>query len=110
MKREVKNDGDRTRLVTEGDGRTRARYTGQGKRGPQSRAQLDDQDLAEIARLVARCTDGLRFVRAQPELGRVQVRDGEHAALAFLHLAIRLGGDVLERNGYETPKGKESDT
>lgn len=105
----VSMKADRVRAVTEGDGRTRLRYIGQGKRGAQSVAANDTQDLADILKLTQRCKDGLAFMAAQLEIGRQQRKAGEHEALGFLHLAQRLIGDVLQRHRYVTPTAADGE-
>ena len=86
------------RTVMHGDGRTR--YHGQARRGQQSRAQLDEQDLADAIARLQRAKDGLAAARS-PEaqlLPRIQREEAERAALAQLELAGRFLDDVGERN------------
>lgn len=98
------------RQVTEGDGRTRNRYIGHGKRGAQSTAANDAQDLVDILKCIEKCRDGLVAVAAEPDLGRIERKAAEHAALSHLHLATRLAGDVFIRHRYETPRRVGTDT
>jgi hypothetical protein len=89
--------------ITEGDGRTRQRFRGQLRTGPQSRAQLDDQDCDYAERALRRGREGLAAARA-PEvqsLPRIQRKDAELAALAQIAHARRFLDEVCVRNRYQ---------
>lgn len=93
------------RTITHEDGRTR--YHGQDRRGQQTHAQLDEQDIGFARREITRGETGLAAYTAEaqrakekhPEaLPKVQ-RDGIRSdALGYLERAQRHLDDVLERH------------
>jgi len=83
------------------DGRTR--FHGQMRRGRQTNASLDAQDLADALKYVERGRAGLAYA-ASPEvqaLPRIQREAAQRAALAQIALAVRLLEQPLERHHYD---------
>lgn len=88
--------------ITEGDGRTRYRSIGQGRRGRITHADNDEQDTKLVQRELEAAAAALAYahspeVKAMP---RIQARDILHAALSRLHLVQRLLGEILSRHKY----------
>lgn len=86
--------------------RARRRFAGQGKRGRQSGAQLDEQDLADARRCVLEGERGLAYyrtaeVQALPRIQRDEVRA---EALAKLQRAQRWLADIIDRNSPKSRK------
>lgn len=98
-------DQPRTRLVTEGDGYTRERDVGQGKRGPQPRQQRDDQDLAAAIRELQRAQAGLAYAASEEvrQLPRAQRDEATKEAIARVLYGIRLAAQVPVRHGLQIP-------
>lgn len=100
-----------SRTLTGEDGRTR--YHGQDRRGQQTHAQLDAQDLGFARREITRGESGLEVYAAEvakskagdPEaMPRIQ-RDGLRSdAVGYLERASRHLEDVVERHGGHAMK------
>lgn len=106
------NPGDRqsriaSRTITHADGRTR--YHGQSRRGQQSHAQLDGQDIGFAERDTATGKSGLALYATEvartkagdrEALPRIQRDDLRSAACHKIEQAIGHLGDVLDRHGH----------
>lgn len=82
------------------DGRTR--YHGQGRRGRQTHANLDDQDLEDAIKMLEQARIAIAYA-ASPEVkswGRIAQADAMRAALSKVALGIRLAEEPLERHRY----------
>jgi len=95
------------RTVRGEDGRTR--YHGQDRRGQQTHAQLDEQDIGFARREITAGETGLKVYAQEVErskvkdplaLPRIQRDDLRSAALHQIERATRHLGDVLERHGH----------
>jgi hypothetical protein len=89
------------------DGRNR--YRGQAKRGRQSVAQLDDQDLRFALEALQKARDGIAWLStvADGAMSKNEKQDAIGAALAHAIHSSRLVDDVLERHGYFKPIAPE---
>jgi len=96
-----------SRTVRGDDGRTR--YHGQERRGQQTHAQLDEQDIEFARREITAGEAGLKIYAVEVgrskakdplALPRIQRDDLRSAALHQLDRAARHLGDVLERHGH----------
>ena len=102
-------DRIRARTFVEADGRTR--YRGQERRGRQTVADLDEQDIDLAILYLTKCRGALRYAR-RPEAAdvpRIQRREAEHAAIGELAMGLRFGFDICVRNGYPVPEPVEDD-
>ena len=104
------------RVEADGWTRTRERYVGQGKRGPQSKAALDDQDLDDAIARLQRAKAALQ-VASSPEVAELplaQRQETKAAALAQVVHGIRFGIAVLHRHRIDVSEivanVEESDT
>lgn len=98
---EYKSSGTRTAVET--DGYARERYRGQGKRGRQSAAAIDDQDLGYALDAIGKAKLALAAI-AHPDfaqLTRSQKIDATGAALAQAEHGVRFVEEVLDRHKYE---------
>jgi hypothetical protein len=97
----VDNKRDRIADRTTIDADGRSRYRGQAKRGRQSVAQVDEQDLRYALESIQKAKDGLAFVAALPPgMPRVQKQDAIHAALSLADQGARFIDEVLGRHNY----------
>lgn len=96
-----------SRTITHADGRTR--YHGQSRRGQQTHAQLDEQDIAFALKEIEFGQAGLaqyayevqRSKSGDPEAKpRIQRDDLRSAALHQIERAVGHLGDVMERHGH----------
>lgn len=110
----VDHGGDRTdekwdaRLEQSPDGKLRARrrFHGQAKRGRQSDAQLDAQDLADARRCIQEGWDGLGYYRTTEvqALPKIQREDVRREAIAKLARGQRWLGEIIDRNDPKSRK------
>jgi hypothetical protein len=91
---------DVTKPEITADGKLRE---GQARRGRQTTANLDEQDLLDVIKLVTRCRDELALVRSEAYkwMPAVQRKDAERQALSRLRLAAGFVDEVLGRNGED---------
>lgn len=92
-----------TKISTNKSEGGRVRYHGQGKRGRQSGAQLDEQDLRDARKDLEAGTEALGHCQtpAVKTLPKIQRDDVERAALGRLASAGRWIDEVLVRHHYE---------
>ncbi len=100
---------DRVEQSPDGKLRARRRFVGQGKRGRQSGAQLDNQDLDDAKSCMDHGVYALEYFRtdAVQVMPKVQREDVKAAAIAKLKQAQRWLGEVIDRN---TPKSRKEQT
>lgn len=104
---------DRIASNTSIDADGRSRYRGQGKRGRQSVAQLDDQDFRFALDALQKARDGIAFIAQKAAgLSKNERKAAIDAALAHALHSSRLVEDVLDRHGFfgkvdPDAKGKE---
>lgn len=87
--------------------RERRRFHGQGKRGRQSGAQLDEQDFLDARRCVEEGWQGLLYFRSAEvqALPRIQRDEVKSAALAKFSRGQRWLEEIIDRN---SPKSRKS--
>jgi hypothetical protein len=87
-------------------GYTHRRYHGQARRGRQTIASLDDQDLTDALKRIEKARAGLAIARSEEaqQLPRIQREDAIRAALSQADHGIRFAEEVLERNRYRDKK------
>ncbi len=98
---DAKLDRIRARTVIDGDGWER--YRGQDRKGRQTTASLNKQDLTAARHQLAKAEAGLDVVysEAHGDTPRIQKREAEHAAMSEAVLACRLVLDAARRCGLE---------
>ncbi len=86
--------------------RERLRYVGRGTRGAPSREQLEQEDVRgleiggrEWAKGIAALSEAGKLPQDMPRIQRAASR---REALAAIGLAVRLGLEVMRRNGIAT--------
>jgi hypothetical protein len=102
----------RIEAATTVDADGRWRYRGQAKRGRQSVAQLDDQDLRFALEALQKARDGIAWLSTVTDsaMSKNEKHDAVSAALAHATHASRLVDDVLDRHGYFKPIAPEPKT
>ncbi len=89
----------------EGDGYARERFRGQGKRGPQPKHQLDDQDLEAAVKELQRARAALQYAASEEvqALPRAQRQEAVAKAVALAIYGIRLAAQVPGRHDVQIP-------
>lgn len=94
-------------VVDQGDGVWRMepgtnwkRYRGRARQGSPAAVVLDDQDLAQATRELARAKDALAYARSAEvrAMGSIQRREVMRAALGRLEIVQRWLGEVIARH------------
>lgn len=90
----------------DGKPRARRRFHGQGKRGRQSGAQLDEQDFLDARRCVEEGWQGLLYYRSAEvqSLPRIQRDEVKSAALAKFSRGQRWLEEIIDRNSPKSRK------
>jgi hypothetical protein len=90
-------------------GYTHKRYHGQARRGRQTVAALDDQDLTDALKRIEKARAGLAIARSEEmqQLPRIQRENAIREALSQADHGIRFAEEVLDRNRYRTKRDKD---
>lgn len=106
---QAKPSGFRTTVEVDArysDGRVRQRYMGRGTRGAPNREQLEAEDVRTVEIMVREASKGRDALaeagRLPQDMPRIQRAAARREALAAVGLAVRLGLEVMRRNGIDT--------
>lgn len=103
--------GARVEQSPDGKPRARRRFLGQGKRGRQSGAQLDEQDLVDARRCIEEGWLGLVYYRSSEvqALPRIQREEVRHEAVRKIERGQEWLDEIIGRNSPKSRRKKEQD-